>query len=87
LVSRFPFYRWLQTRRIDQLHRALGRLEREVIQSARKIKLAEYQARIAELERAISGLKVARPFEVDLHRLRVHLRMVQEEVNRMGAVN
>jgi hypothetical protein len=32
-------------------------------------------------------LKVARPFEADLHRLRVHLRMVQEDARRMGAVN
>jgi hypothetical protein len=31
--------------------------------------------------------KVARPFEIDLHRLRVHLRMVQEDVSRMAAVN
>jgi septal ring factor EnvC (AmiA/AmiB activator) len=82
-----PFYRWLQTRRIQQLHRALGRLEREVTQSAKKTQLVEYQSRIAELEQAISRLKVARPFEVDLHRLRVHLRMVQEDINRMEAVN
>jgi hypothetical protein len=26
-----PFYRWLHVRRIDQLHRALGKLERELI--------------------------------------------------------
>jgi len=31
--------------------------------------------------------KVARPFEIDLHRLRIHLRMVQEDISRMGAVN
>jgi TRAP-type uncharacterized transport system substrate-binding protein len=83
-----PFYRWLQTRRIHQLHRAVGRLEREVTQSAKKkTQLIEYQSRLAELEGAIYRLKVARPFEVDLHRLRVHLRMVQEDINRMEAVN
>jgi hypothetical protein len=31
-------------------------------------------------------LKVARPFEVDLQRLRIHLRMVHEEVSRIGAL-
>ena len=31
--------------------------------------------------------KVARPFEIDLRRLRPHLRMVQEDVSRMAAVN
>ena len=40
----------------------------------------EYQARLAEIESAVRLLKVARPFEVDLQRLRIHLRMVQEDV-------
>jgi uncharacterized protein len=40
-----PFYRWLHTRRIDQLHRALGKLERELTQG--KSRFAEYQTRIA----------------------------------------
>jgi hypothetical protein len=44
----------------------------------------EYQTRIAEIESAVRLLKVARPFEADLHRLRVHLRMVQEDARRMG---
>ena len=79
-----PFYRWLHMRRIDQLHRALGKLERELTQSADKSRLVEYQTRIAEIESAVRLLKVARPFEADLHRLRVHLRMVQEDARRMG---
>jgi len=29
----------------------------------------------------------ARPFEVDLQRLRIHLRMVQEDIGRMRTVN
>jgi hypothetical protein len=82
-----PFYRWLHIRRIDQLHRALGKLERELTQSADKSRFAEYQKRIAEIESAVRLLKVARPFEADLHRLRIHLRMVQEDVSRIGAVN
>jgi hypothetical protein len=73
-----PFYRWLNTRRIDQLHRDLGKLE--LAQSEDKSRLFEYQTRIAEIESAVRSLKVARSFEVDLHRLRVHLRMVQEHV-------
>jgi hypothetical protein len=28
----------------------------------------------------LATLKVARPFEVDLHHLRIHLRMLQDEV-------
>src|SRR3989441_4280082 len=82
-----PFYRWLHIRHIDQLHRALGKLERELTQSADKSRFVEYQTRIAEIESAVRLLKVARRFEVDLQRLRIHLRMVQENVSRMGAVN
>jgi len=81
------FYRWLYVHRINQLHRALGNLERELAHSADRSGLGEYQARLAEIESAVRMFKVARPFEIDLHRLRIHLRMVQEEVGRMGAVN
>jgi hypothetical protein len=80
-------YRWLYIRRIDQLHRALGKLERELTQSADGSRLIDYQKRIVEIESAVRLLKVARPFEVDLQRLRIHLRMVQEDVSRMGVVN
>jgi uncharacterized protein len=80
------FYRWLHVRRINQLHRALGNLERELAQSADRCRFVEYQTRAAEIESAVRLLKVARPFEVDLQRLRIHLRMVQEEVSRMGAL-
>ncbi|TMG82196.1 MAG: hypothetical protein E6H76_16285 [Betaproteobacteria bacterium] len=79
------FYRWLHVRRIERLHRALGNIERELDQSADPPRLDEYQTRLAKIESAVRLLKVARPFEVDLHRLRIHLRMVQEDVSRMGA--
>ena len=81
------FYRWLYVRRVDQLHRALGNLERDLAQSADTCRFVEYQTRIAEIESAVRSLKVARPFEVDLQRLRIHLRMVQEDISRMGATN
>jgi TRAP-type uncharacterized transport system substrate-binding protein len=77
------FYRWLHVRRIDQLHRALGDLERDIARGADRSRLDGFQARIAEIESAVRSLKVARPFEVDLQRLRIHLRMVQEDVGRM----
>jgi hypothetical protein len=73
-------YRWLGVRRIAQLHSALGKLERELARSANKSGLAEFQARLAEIETAVRSLRVARPFEVDLHRLRIHLHMVQDEI-------
>lgn len=82
-----PFYRWLHSRRIGQLHRDLGNLERELAQSAVRSRLVEYQTRIAEIESAVRSLKVARPFEADLHRLRIHLRMVEEDINRLATVN
>ena len=82
-----PFYRWLHMRRIDQLHRALGKLERELTQSADKSRFVAYQTRTAEIESAVRLLQVSRPFEADLHRLRIHLRMVQEDIRRMGAAN
>ena len=78
-----PLYRWLQLRRIDQLHRALGRVELELAQNESNSRLAEYQMRIGEIDSAVRTLKVARTFEVDLHRLRVHLRMVQEDLSRL----
>jgi uncharacterized protein len=82
------FFRWLYVRRINRLHRALGNVERELAESADRCRFVEYQTRIAEIESAVRLLKVARPFEVDLQRLRIHLRMVQEDINsRMGAVN
>ena len=77
------FYRWLYVRRIDQLHRILANLERQLARSADKSRCVEYQARLAEIESAVRLLNVARPFEVDLQRLRIHLRMVQEDVGRM----
>jgi uncharacterized protein len=82
-----PFYRWLHSRRIDQLHRDLGNLERELTHSAVRSRLVEYQTRIAEIESTVRLLKVARPFEVDLHRLRIHLRMVEEDINRLATAN
>ena len=78
-------YRWLHVRRINQLHRALGNLERGLAQGAHLSRLAEYQKRIAEIESDVRLLKVTRAFEVDLQRLKVHLRMVQEDMGRMGA--
>jgi hypothetical protein len=33
-----------------------------------------------EIEEAVRSLRVARPFEVDPHRLRIHLRMLQDEL-------
>jgi len=80
-------YRWLYVRRIDRLHRGLGDLERKLTQSADKSRLVEYQARIAEIELAVRSLKVPRRFEVDLQRLKIHLRMVEEDLSRIGAVN
>ena len=79
------FYRWLHTRRIGRLHRALRKLERELDQDADADRIFEYQTRLAEIESAVQSLKVARPFEFDLQLLRVHVRMAQEAVARMAA--
>jgi hypothetical protein len=52
-------YRWLHVRRIDQLHRSLGNLERELAQKADVSREAEHQRRIAEIETdGRSGLRV-----------------------------
>jgi hypothetical protein len=85
LISFAPrIYRWLYVRRIDQLHRALGNLERELAHNPDTSRLADYLGRIAEIENDVRLLRVARAFEVDLLRLRAHLRLVQEEVTRMA---
>ena len=78
-------YRWLAVRRIVRLHRALGGLERELAQSEDKAQLAQHQARLSQIESAVRTLKVAPPFELDLHRLRIHLRMVQDHMGRMAS--
>ena len=80
-------YKWLYVHRIDQLHRALGNLERELARGEDISRLIRYQGRIAEIESDVRLLRVARPFEADLHRLRTHLRMVQEDVRRMEKAN
>jgi TRAP-type uncharacterized transport system substrate-binding protein len=76
------FYRWLHIRPIHRLHRALGELEDYLAEEDAKRSMS--QSRLAEIERAVRSLKVSRNFEVDLHRLKVHLRMVQEDVARMA---
>jgi hypothetical protein len=81
------FYRWLYVRRIDRLHRALGNLERQLARSADRSRFIEYQARLAEIESAARLLKVARPFEVDLQRLRIHVRMVEEDISRIATLS
>jgi hypothetical protein len=65
-------------------HRALARLERELDESTDRCRLGE-QTRIAEIKSAVLTLKVPRSFEVDLHRLRIHLRMVEERLSRTVA--
>jgi TRAP-type uncharacterized transport system substrate-binding protein len=80
-------YRRLHARPIERLHRALGNLERELDRGADSSRLAEYQARIAEIESAVRLLKAARPYEVDLQLLRFHLGMVQDDVARTGAAD
>jgi TRAP-type uncharacterized transport system substrate-binding protein len=81
------FYRWLHVRRIERLHRALGEIERDLDHGAGSSRGVEYQRRIAEIESAVRSLNVAHAFEVDLHRLRIHLRMVQEDVGRVAVAN
>jgi TRAP-type uncharacterized transport system substrate-binding protein len=78
-------YRWMAVRRIVRLHRALGGLERELAQGEDKAQLAQHQARFSEIESAVRKLKVAPPFEVDLHQLRIHLSMVQDHIGRMAS--
>jgi TRAP-type uncharacterized transport system substrate-binding protein len=80
-----PLYRWLHVHRIGQLHRALGHLERDLAVNTDRARLVDFQRRTAQLESLVRRLDVARPYAIDLHRLRIHLRMVQEEVDRMGA--
>jgi len=80
------FVRWLYVRRINHLHRALGNVER-VLTDADKPQVDELQRQITEIQSAVQMLKVARPFEADLQRLRVHLRMVEEDIRRMEAAN
>jgi TRAP-type uncharacterized transport system substrate-binding protein len=75
-------YHWLGTRRINRLHRELGKLERELARGGSGATPADHRKVAAEIEAAVHSLKVARPFEIDLHRLRVHLRMVQDQLGR-----
>ena len=78
-------YRWLYVRPIKRLHRALANIERQLDYMTEKPAIDEFQAQLAEIERAVSSLKVARPFEVDRHYLRIHVRVVREDVDRKAA--
>jgi hypothetical protein len=75
-----PFYRWLNLHRIDRLHRALGNIERSLAADAEHSRLLEHQKEIAGIASAVAALHVARAFEVDLQRLRIHLRMVEDDL-------
>jgi TRAP-type uncharacterized transport system substrate-binding protein len=81
-----PFVRRLQVRRIDRLHRALGKLERDHAERGGH-EPARYQQRLQEISSAVRALRVASPFEADLHRLRIHLRMVQEDIGSTATVH
>jgi hypothetical protein len=78
-------YRWLYVRPVNRLHRALASLERQLADAEAKPRIDEYEAQLAEIDFAIRALKVARPFEVDLQRLKIHLWMVREDVDRIAA--
>jgi len=78
-------YRWLGLRRIARLHRALGRLERELAAGTDRSALLAQRARLAEIEGAVHKLEVPPPFAIDLHRLRIHLRMVQDQMGALDA--
>jgi hypothetical protein len=57
--------RWLHVRRIDQLHRALGDIQHELVQSHDAARSTECEPRIAAIESAMHSLKVARRFDAD----------------------
>jgi TRAP-type uncharacterized transport system substrate-binding protein len=78
-------YHWLGTRRINRLHRELGKLERELAGGGSGATLGDHQIMVTKIDAAVHLLKVSRPFEVDLHRLRVHLRMVQDQLARFAS--
>jgi hypothetical protein len=61
----------------------IGDVVIQLTQSADNSRFAEYQTRIDEIESVVRSLRVARRFEADLHRLRIHLRMVQEDLRRI----
>jgi hypothetical protein len=61
----------------------LGNLERELVESPDSRQIIELQRQAAEIQSAVQMLRVARPFEADLQRLRIHLRMVEDDISRM----
>jgi len=78
-------YRYLYVRSISRWHRALDKLEHDLVRNGEESRLIEYRTRLAEVESAVRGLKVPRPFDADLQRLKIHLRVVQEDLGRMTA--
>jgi hypothetical protein len=84
IISFAPrIFRWIFVYHIDQLHRALGNLESEFADGADMGRLLDYHTKLAEIESAVRSLKIARPFQADLQRLKIHLRMVQGDLNRI----
>jgi TRAP-type uncharacterized transport system substrate-binding protein len=83
LVSFAPMlYRWLRMRRIDRLHRSLASIESALERGVDASQASEVRRNLSDIELAVRSLKVARPFAADLHRLRIHLGMVQESLKR-----
>ena len=81
-------YRWVWMRPINRLHRHLGDIERDAEREGKSSKktvgLARKQLEVIEEE--MRALHVPRRFEPDLHRLRIHLKMVQELESRVHAI-
>ena len=77
-------FRWLSLRRVHRLHADLADVEAGLQRPESSLSL-DLDARLDEVEKAAHALHVARPFAADLHRLRIHLRMVREDLERARA--
>jgi TRAP-type uncharacterized transport system substrate-binding protein len=75
-----PVYRWLNGRHIWRWHHALSEIEQEFATATDGDHQHKVRARIAEIERAVDAIKVARQMEGELYHLRGRTRALRERI-------
>jgi TRAP-type uncharacterized transport system substrate-binding protein len=76
---------WVGRRQLNRLHAALTDLEAD-LRAARDVPEARLRERFAAIDADVRFIRVSKRFSADLHRLRIHLRMVKEDLDRHTVV-
>lgn len=83
-----PVYRWRVRGRIVRWYRELRRIDLELeISSADPVALQDLSQRLAEIESDAARVEVPLSYSDQLYNLRLHMRLIGEKLERLGAVS